>query len=64
MCAKGNGSIYAECRDAIREVLGREAISNHEMRDAIRMLGDNGCMNHKQDNQPVDNKQELVLVSE
>ena len=39
MCKKGNGSIYAECRDAMRIMTDTARLPNQEMR---RMLAEHG----------------------
>ena len=58
MCKKGNHAIFSACRDAIRETLGRDNISNQEMQKALKLLGVNGCMMPQKAPTPVD--KELV----
>ena len=43
MCKPGNGTIYAACRDKIRERLGVKKVPNREMRLFLREHG--GCLN-------------------
>lgn len=62
MCEPRHGSIYASCRDLIREEVGRVGISNREMLTVIAQH--KGCMNGQvAQNSPLTNSVRRDLIT-
>ena len=64
MCALGNQTIYAECRNKVLQGLRRTRATNAEMRQFIARHGDDGClMSEPKKQERVAQVRERVLVS-